>query len=115
MKINVFYNEKKKTTELITEEEIIFPYVDGWHVIPVGFVSDGCSCPKFLWPFISPQIHGKTLRYSVIHDWLFVNKLGFFKSNYWYFKMLKFADFSLFKRILVLIGLTLFGWTHYFL
>lgn len=82
------------------------------YIIPKGFKSDGASVPSFLWPIISAKIDGKTITQSIAHDYLFQEKLGFFKANWWYFKALK-NSLSLFKRILILIGLTFFGWINY--
>ena len=64
------------------------------------------SVPRLLWSLISPKIDGRTLIPSIIHDFCFSQHLGFFKSNWLYFKLLK-NNLSLFKRILVLIGVTL--------
>ena len=114
MKIDIYYNEEKKSTEFKLGEPIVFKFQNEkkLHIIQRGFVSDGMSVPRFLWSIISPQIDSSTLRQSIIHDYMFKYKMGFFKSNWWYFKALA-VGLNLFQRILVLIGLTLFGWTHY--
>jgi hypothetical protein len=57
--------------------------------IPPGFISDGMSVPEFLWPFISHKINSKTIKESIIHDWLFAAEKGFWRSNWWYFRALK--------------------------
>lgn len=112
MKIDIYYNKEKNTTEFITGEDLLFQYYDMRLIIYKGFVSDGCSIPRFLWSLIAPQIDGRTIVQSIKHDYLFKNNLGFFKSNWYYFKDLK-GGISLFKRLVILIGLTLFGWSHY--
>jgi len=38
--------------------------------VPEGFVYDGASVPQAAWSIVRP--FGRTLRASVIHDWLFV-------------------------------------------
>lgn len=112
MKIDIYYNKDKNTTEFKTEETISFDYFGEKIVIPKGFISDGMSIPKFLWVIISPKINGETLLQSIKHDYLFFLKMGFWKSNWYYFKDLK-NGLNLIQRLIVLIGLTLFGWTHY--
>jgi hypothetical protein len=67
--------------------------------------------PKFLWALISPKIDARTLLPSIKHDFLFECKLGFFKSNWYYFKDLK-GGLSLFKRLLVLIRINFISAGH---
>lgn len=40
--------------------------------IPKGFVADGASVPRALWPFMPPD--GTHRAASLAHDWLYVNK-----------------------------------------
>lgn len=40
-------------------------------VIPRYFESDGVSVPRFLWDFITPQVHPKTLRAALAHDYIY--------------------------------------------
>ena len=48
--------------------EIVVPViVNGW-VVPAGFVTDGASTPRILWPVIHPW--GKWLKAAILHDWL---------------------------------------------
>jgi hypothetical protein len=113
MKIDIYYNKKNRSTEFITGEEITFTYYNQLVTVPASFRSDGCSIPRILWTLITPQIDGRTIIQSIKHDYLFSKKMGFWKSNWYYFKDLA-CGLSLFKRIIILIGLTLFGWTHYY-
>ena len=112
MKIDLYYNKEKKTTEFKTLEAILFKFKGKIHLVPKGFISDGMSVPKILWPIISPKIDGLTIRQSIINDYMFHKKMGFFASNYWYYNAL-FA-LNKIKRIMVLIGLTFFGWYNYY-
>lgn len=113
MKIDVYYDIQKSSTYFILNQQIQFKYFDKIITIPIGFRSDGMSVPSLFWSLISPKIDGKTLIQSICHDYLFQQKLGFFKSNWWYFKKLK-NKLNLFKRILVLLGITLGGWINYY-
>ena len=40
-------------------------------VIPRYFESDGASIPRFLWDSVSPQIHPKTLKAALAHDYIY--------------------------------------------
>lgn len=44
--------------------------------VPVGFVSDGASIPRFAWSLIGSPWSGKYARAAVIHDY------GYFKQTY---------------------------------
>ena len=37
--------------------------------IPAGFITDGASIPRLLWPLFSPT--GKHMRAAVVHDYLY--------------------------------------------
>lgn len=39
-------------------------------VVPRHFQCDGASVPRLLWWLVSPQIHPKTLRASIGHDYI---------------------------------------------
>lgn len=39
-------------------------------VIPVGFVSDGATIPRPLWPLLGPPIRNNHLVPSIVHDYL---------------------------------------------
>ena len=41
-------------------------------IVPEGFVYDGASVPRAAWSIVRP--FGRTLRASVIHDWLYTVK-----------------------------------------
>lgn len=111
MKIDILLDEKD--VKIITIDEITFEYYGKKIIIQPGYVSNGMSIPRFLWSLISPQIHPETLKQSIKHDYLFQNKMGFLKANWYYFKDLK-GGLNLFKRILVLLGITLGGWINYY-
>lgn len=40
-------------------------------VVPRYFESDGMSVPRFLWWLIAPQIHPRTLRAALAHDYIY--------------------------------------------
>lgn len=109
--ITIYYNNKKRTTQFILNQKIIFNYYDCLVIINPGFISDGMSVPKCLWSLISPKIDARTLLPSIKHDFLFECKLGFFKSNWYYFKDLK-DNLNLFKRILILFRVNFISVGH---
>lgn len=109
--ITIYFNQRKQTTEFILNQKIVFDFNDCKVVIPAGFRSDGCSIPKIFWSLIAPQIDGRTLLPSIKHDFLFECKLGFFKSNWYYFKELK-GNLNFFKRLLILIRINFISAGH---
>lgn len=40
-------------------------------VVPRRFQSDGASVPRFMWDSVSPQIHPRTLRAAIAHDYIY--------------------------------------------
>ena len=51
-------------------------------VVPRQFQSDGCSVPRLLWRLVSPQIHPKTLRAAIGHDYIYrVHLVGWTRAE----------------------------------
>lgn len=96
------YVSKSGNTELKTLQNINFEYTGKKFVIQPGYISDGCSIPRMFWSLITPQINGKTLLQSIIHDFLFEHKLGFWASNLWYARAL-YGCIPLVKVILIFV------------
>jgi len=44
-------------------------------IIPIGFVTDGASIPRFLWRVFGHPFQAKFLRAAVIHDYLLAKAL----------------------------------------
>lgn len=52
---------------------------DRWVDIPVGFLTDGASVPRFLWSLIPPW--GSYGQAAVLHDWLCENPYHLYQSK----------------------------------
>lgn len=64
-KKTVKYFERRKWE--VTEDYILFvPHLDRTLLIPKGFIFDGASVPRLLWPIINPT--GVLLIGSLVHD-----------------------------------------------
>lgn len=70
MKIDLFYSEEEKSTQFVLMEEVVFGLGLQELTIPVGFVSDGASIPRFWWGRVQP-FDGRYLRAFLKHDYLY--------------------------------------------
>lgn len=81
MPIDVTIHDDGKRFTL--REPIIYPTADGTIVVPIGFVTDFASIPRFLWSIYPPT--GRYQRAAVLHDWLYVshyaNRSAYFYSE----------------------------------
>lgn len=80
-------------------------------IVPCGFKTDGCSIPFcFLWPKVAPR----TLSACILHDYLWEQRVGFWKSNKLFYRALRALKVSLFRRCQYWLGVTLIWWILYF-
>lgn len=49
MLVDLFYDEKAKSTIIELREDLVMNVMNEVVTIPASFRSDGCSCPEFLW------------------------------------------------------------------
>lgn len=56
----------RRNWELMGDYELYIPWLDETWFIPKGFIFDGASVPRFLWPIINPT--GVLLLGSLFHD-----------------------------------------------
>ena len=113
MKVEIYNTSNDgKVIELL--EPISFSIKGREYVVPQGYLSNGFSCPRFLWPLISPAIDSRTLRSACIHDWLYENHVLTRAQADRYFKERLIDDgFPLWKAELSYIGVRVFGGSHY--
>ncbi len=112
MQVDIRNREDGKV--IVTAEEIAFEYKGFSHRIPVGYESDGASVPRLLWRLLSPCIDPVTLVPSIIHDYLYDNRLGSrYDADLWYVSALDASGYPLWKCLLTFIGLRMFGFLHY--
>lgn len=84
------------------------------HEVPSGYVSDGMSVPRLFWRLLSPPVDGRTLRASVIHDYLYAT--GFVsraEADRFYRLSLIEDGYPAWKAWAVWIGVRIGGRSHY--
>ena len=75
--------------------------------------SDGASIPKIFKPLFQSE-ESKYTEPSILHDWLYYNKIGYFKSNWIFYKTMREYNVSKSTSILFFLAVTLFGWYRYY-
>ncbi|MBR4674192.1 MAG: DUF1353 domain-containing protein [Victivallales bacterium] len=114
---NYFQNGKigdKIISNLLLDEPLEFDFNGTTYTIPAGFKSDGMSVPRFLWSVISPQIDAVTLEPSIIHDFLYSEKICTREeADEWYYEALLKNGYQRIKAKLVYAGIRLFGKSHW--
>ncbi len=79
-----------------------------------GFSSDGASIPDCFRPlFIRDEY--KYLIPAVLHDYMYANQMGFFKSNLCFYNAMKVYKVPKPTRISFYMAVTLFGHYAYFI
>lgn len=69
--IDVYIFNDDGISKIQTISDIPFSFNGKSYIVPKGFISDGASIPSIFWGLIAPCIDGRTLRASIIHDWLY--------------------------------------------
>ena len=85
----------------------------GTITVPLGFVTDGASVPRPLWPLASPF---DNLGPPVVHDWLYSkNNTEFTRSeaDYIFLQGMTDAGVSFWKRMAIYSAVKLCGWRYY--
>lgn len=73
-----------------------------------GFDSDGASIPKcFNHLFVKEEY--KYLIPAVLHDYMYAKQMGFFKSNWCFYKAMRIYKVKATIRMTFFIAVTLFG------
>lgn len=102
------------STKIRTLEDLTFEINKLKYTIKKGFVSDGMSCPRFLWSIISPAVDAITLEPSIKHDYLYQVKITTRKeADQMYKQWLLDNGYSKIKAQIVYIGLRWFGGSHW--
>jgi hypothetical protein len=81
-------------------------------IVPEGFISDGASIPKWIWPILGPPIGSKHLIPSIIHDYLCEQATCYSErvlGDAVFFKLLRDFDIPRWKRTLMYIGVRVQG------
>lgn len=90
-----------------------FTYISkkfGKIVVPIGFVTDGASIPKFLWSIVGSPWSGGYADGAVIHDWIYHKNLFKRKECDQIFNEAnKFLKVPAWKRFVIYQALRIFG------
>ena len=52
-------------------EGLLYVYDNGNLTVPIGFVSDGASIPRFLWPLVTSPFNPRVIRAAFVHDYIY--------------------------------------------
>ena len=80
--------------------------------VPRGFVSDGASIPRLLWPILGPPIGDLHLIPAIVHDWLCVQARTYTQrvlADAVFFALLKDYQVPYWKRALLYLGVRWYG------
>lgn len=82
------------------------------YTVPAGFVSDGASIPRILWPLIGspwgPGPHGKA---AVLHDWLYATApVSRARADRLFLEALEVLGIGWLKRWTLYTGVRSGGW-----
>ena len=114
MIVDVYSGYDERGSIIKTLEPLTFTAYGKTFTIPAGYLSNGFSCPRFLWPLISPAIDSRTLRSACIHDWLYENHVLTRAQADKYFRGRLIEDgFPRWKAELSYIGVRVFGGSHW--
>lgn len=105
-------NEKGDIITLINRHGFRIKWNGREFVIPRYFQSDGASVPKFMWDSISPQVHPKTLRAALAHDYIYrTQPEGWTKedADKMFYDLMVEDGFSKFRAWLAYKGVSWFG------
>ncbi len=99
---------------ILAETPIRFTYQGVPYTVPADFRSDGASVPRFFWRLLSPPVDPKTLVPSIVHDYLYKNKIGTRKgADLWYRDALIENGYPRWKAELTYWGLRVGGASHW--
>jgi hypothetical protein len=112
----VFCTDKKLHNQCyLLESPYFFENQENKYTIPSGFIYDGASIPRLLWTPLGVTPDGIHRAATLIHDYLYVNKMVFNYSR-------KEVDEIFYNHLLILgmnkrkakvlyFGVRIFGWT----
>ncbi|MEQ9406890.1 MAG: DUF1353 domain-containing protein [Fuerstiella sp.] len=81
-------------------------------IVPEGFVSDGASIPRWLWPVLGPPVGNRHLIPAIVHDWLCVRGETYHErvlSDAVFFKLLAEYEVPRWKRTVMYLAVRCYG------
>lgn len=83
-------------------------------IVPMGFVTDGASIPKFFWFFIGSPFDPQFAEAAVLHDWMYSSSsnhaLNRLATDIVFKQMLLKAGVPKWKARLMYFAVACFGW-----
>ena len=114
MIVDVYSGYDERGNIIKTLEPLTFVAYGKTFTIPAGYLSNGFSCPRFLWPLISPAIDPSSLVASIIHDWIFdTHVLTRAQADRYFRERLIEDGFPRCTAALSYIGVRVFGGSHW--
>ena len=99
---------------IIIDSPLTFSVNGTTYKITPGYASNGMSVPRWLWSFISPRFHPKTLFPSIVHDYLYGHYIMCRReADRWYREALVECGYAEWKSWLVYYAVRIFGTTHW--
>ena len=114
MKADIYSGYDERGNVIKTLEPLTFEACGKTFTIPAGYLSNGFSCPRFLWGILSPAIDPNSLVASIIHDWIFdTHVLTRAQADSYFRKRLIEDGFPRWKAWLSYLGVRVFGGSHW--
>ncbi len=88
--------------KLLEDFTFIDPETGKSYTVPKGFITDGASIPRILWPFLSPT--GPYFESAVIHDWVYavalfgIDEAGRKEADDLFLSVMMFQDIRKLRR-----------------
>ena len=85
------------------------PYPGYVRIVPRGFISDGASVPRLLWPILRPD--GLIRAAALVHDYMYKRHDIYFKrdADDTFLKYMELAGVKKYKRVLAYWAVRVFG------
>ena len=82
-------------------------------VVPAGFVADGASIPRLLWPIVGHPMNGKHAEASFVHDYLYATQAGKAYADLIFLEAMKTRKVSVVRRKSMYYAVKWFGHSAY--
>lgn len=80
--------------------------------VKAGFISDGASIPRWMWPIIGPPIRSEHFLPAIVHDWLCVHASSYderLMGDAKFFALLRKYGVPRWKRTLMYMAVRAYG------
>lgn len=92
----------------------LYMVVNGFDIVPAGFITDGASIPRFLWRLLGHPFQSDYIDVFIRHDYRYqTGEIPRADADQEMLDGLKAAGMGYFKRYTIYWGVRLFGSSHY--